>query len=356
MTRADRVRVTIADEGEGWFAGDAGKITGTLVGSPIVVAVPGYARAARVEWSTVALDDPLELQERGHPTFSGLGHGRYSHALVAPRFGERITGAGGWSCFVKLVREGEPLPRTAEDVDALPPRVWAACTTEPAPVADPLLDEVISHPRRTRVETSLYVAGVVLLLYAVLGNYVALPGYLRFLERGGRSESGNAFDAAVLFGALKTILWMYSFQLGILALVFARSVRERLHTKPIVVLAAIWLVFWSWPSLPAPGRWFYLVFGGLVLIGIVATLAQPPAEATGRLSRTLFLAALAFFAAATWEVCGLGSTGRMLHPEQAARPLAHNILVTQSSKLMLELLFGWSLMLASALLARRARA
>jgi len=203
--------------------------------------------------------------------------------------------------------------------------------------------------------TSLYVAGVLLLLYAVLGNYVALPGYVRFLERGGRSEAGNAFDASVLFGAARTILWMYSFQLGVLALVVARSVREGLHTKSILVAAAIWLTAWSWPSLPAPGPWFYLVFGGAVLVTIVAMLSQPPTEGHDRASRTLFLGSLAFFAAATWEVCGFGSTGRMLHPEQAARPVAHNILVTQSSKLMFELVFAWSLLLASALLSRRSR-
>lgn len=203
--------------------------------------------------------------------------------------------------------------------------------------------------------TWLYVAGVLLLLYAVLGNYVALPGYVRFLERGGRSEAGNAFDASVLFGAVRTILWMYSFQLGVLALVVARSMREGLHTKLILAVAAIWLTAWSWPSLPAPGAWFYLVFGGAVLVTIVAMLSQPPSETHDRVSRTLFLGALAFFAAATWEVCGFGSTGRMLHPEQAARPVAHNILVTQSSKLMFELVLAWSLLLASTVLSRRSR-
>jgi hypothetical protein len=207
--------------------------------------------------------------------------------------------------------------------------------------------------RRERKGTVLVVVGTLLLVYAVLGNYVALPGYIRFLERGGRSEAGSSFDASVLFGAAKTVLWMYSFQLGVLALVVARSVREGLHTTPIVALATIWLAAWSWPSLPAPGRWFYLVFGGLVLVGIVAMLSQPPSETSNRVSRTLFLASLAFFAAATWEVCGFGSTGRMLHPDQAARPLAHNILVTQSSKLMFEFLFAWSLLLASAVLSRR---
>jgi hypothetical protein len=145
---------------------------------------------------------------------------------------------------------------------------------------------------------------------------------------------------------------MYSFQLGVLTIVVARCIREDLYTKPLVAVAAIWLTAWSWPSLPAPGAWFYLTFGGIVLVGIVAVLIQPPSAVTSRLSRTLFLGSLAFFATATWEVCGFGSTGRMLHPEQAARPLAHNILVTQSSKLMFEFLFAWLLLFASAVLSR----
>jgi hypothetical protein len=204
-----------------------------------------------------------------------------------------------------------------------------------------------------RLETWLYYGAAVLLLYAVLGNYVALPGYIRFLERSGRSEAGNTFDAAVVFGAAKTILWMYSFQLGVLALVIARSVKERLPTVPIICFAIIWLAAWSWPSLPAPGRWFYLIFGGAVLVIIFLLLKQPSFGATGRLSRALFLSSVAFFAVATWEVCGFGSTGRMLHPDQAAQPMAHNILVTQSSKLMFEFLFAWGLLLASAIVSRK---
>lgn len=206
--------------------------------------------------------------------------------------------------------------------------------------------------RSSRRETWLYFAGALLLLYAVLGNYVALPGYIRFLEREGRSEAGNGIDAALVFGAAKTILWMFSFQLGVLALVIARSSQERLHTVPIIGAAVVWLAAWSWPSLPAPGMWFYLIFGGAVLVFIFRVLTHPSFGATGRLSRTLFLASLAFFALATWEVCGLGSTGRMLHPDQAARPMAHNILVTQSSKLMFEFLLAWGLLLASAIVSR----
>jgi len=43
----------------------------------------------------------------------------------------------------------------------------------------------------------------------------------------------------------------------------------------------------------------------------------------------------------------------MLHPEQSGRPLAHNILVTQSTKLMFEFVFAWGLLLLSSIIARR---
>jgi hypothetical protein len=59
------------------------------------------------------------------------------------------------------------------------------------------------------------------------------------------------------------------------------------------------------------------------------------------------LGSMIFFAFATWEICGLGSTGRMLHPEEALAPIPHNLLVTQSSKLMIEFVVAWGLLAAS---------
>jgi hypothetical protein len=181
-----------------------------------------------------------------------------------------------------------------------------------------------------------------------------LPGYIRFLERGGTSAAGNTFDISVVIGATKTILWMYSFQLGVLSFAIAHSLCEKLHTKYIIVLGIIWLMAWSWPTLPAPGRWFYILFGGTILLIITLRLLKFNQGQSSRLSKTLLLGAIVFFAFATWEVCGLGSTGRMLHPEQSAKPLAHNILVTQSTKLMFEFLFAWGLLLLSSTLSQKA--
>jgi hypothetical protein len=188
--------------------------------------------------------------------------------------------------------------------------------------------------------------GGALLAYALLGNYVALPGYLRFLERGGTSAAGNAFDWAVALGAAKTIVWMFSFQLGALCLACVYAARHGLPAKRFAAAGLAWLALWAWPSLPQPGAWFYAGFGAALLVLVaLALLGRRPGAPDAR-GRTLELGAVLFFAFATWEVCGLGTAGRMLDPGPAA-PLAHGILVTQSSKLMIEFVIAWGLLLAS---------
>ena len=199
----------------------------------------------------------------------------------------------------------------------------------------------------TTANKVLVASGALLLAYALLGNYVALPGYLRFLERGGTSAAGNTFDLDVLIGAIKTIVWMFSFQLGVLCLALAHARSANLHSRWIGIGGGVWLMLWAWPSLPAPGPLFYIILGTVLLAAIAVVLTRAPVTPRNRARQTMFLAGLVFFAFATWEVCGLGSTGRMLHPDEASAPLAHNILVTQSSKLMVEFVLAWGLMLLS---------
>lgn len=93
--------------------------------------------------------------------------------------------------------------------------------------------------------------------YALIGNYVALPGYLHFLERGGRSEAGNAFDLAVLVGATKTIAWMLAFNVAALCLyVFGIRHQAPSHSRYAVVIAVTWLSFWLVPVLPK-AHWLF---------------------------------------------------------------------------------------------------
>lgn len=189
----------------------------------------------------------------------------------------------------------------------------------------------------------LLVIAVLAFGYAVLGNYVALPGYLRFLERGGTSEAGNAMDWSVVAGAIRTILWMYAFNIGALCLYWrSLSLNNRRYLRHGLVVGFAWLCFWSIPHLPRTSAAFYLIVGTLTMAAIVATYVSTRPSNNPEARRFLFATAVLFFAMATWDVCGLGSTGRILHPDQVVLSRSQALLGTQTTKLMLAFSIAWS--------------
>lgn len=201
--------------------------------------------------------------------------------------------------------------------------------------------------------TSICLIGfaAVAFLYALLGNYIALPGYIRFLERGGTSSAGSTMDLEVIVGAAKTILWMYAFHLGAMSLYLHRL--HQTHSpwfRLALLLCALCLAFWSIPALPKMPAAFYVVAGSLILVAI--GLAHTRATRVGPDTRGFLSAtAILFFAMATWEVCGLGSTGRILHPEEVVLDRSQTLLSTQTTKLMIALLIAWWCLAASRIQA-----
>lgn len=209
---------------------------------------------------------------------------------------------------------------------------------------------------RTRVARQVttgriwFAAGLLFLAYAFLGNYVALPGYLRFLGRGGRSGAGNTLDAAVVIGAVKMVAWMFSFQLGVLCLAFA-ALRARdtsaVRSRRLLTAAAVaWLAFWAVPRVPGPYPAYFAVLGLGILALVALTLwswadSRLRLPALARPAHDLRLFGYLFFAIATWDVCGIGSTGRMLHPEEVVRLQTGGLLVAQATKLIIELVLAW---------------
>lgn len=183
--------------------------------------------------------------------------------------------------------------------------------------------------------------------YAVLGNYVALPGYLRFLERGATSSSGNSMDMEVLWGATRTILWMYSFGIGAICLYLSVLLRDAPRYAPFGIgLGVVWLGFWSLPQLPRMTPTFYLVVGGAIMAFIVAAHLRSSAGQRER-SAFLFATSILFFALVTWDICGLGSTGRILHPEEVTLDRSQTLLNAQTTKIMIASFLAWACLVAS---------
>jgi hypothetical protein len=124
-------RIRISNEGEGWFFEyEKRELSGTISSHFRGVPEPGYAGASMLTWYTVEFDEVIEIQERGGLTVSGLHLLRYSHAAVAPRWGDSLEANQPQSCFVKLLRQGVRLPRTSDELRDVPLRIWATCCAE----------------------------------------------------------------------------------------------------------------------------------------------------------------------------------------------------------------------------------
>jgi hypothetical protein len=113
-------RITLSDEGEGWFTGYAD------VSGSIVAVIESHQDDN--SYYVVRLDRPLELQESGGATPSGFILTRYSHCVVHCRWqGADINVEAPVSVHVLLVPMGTELPNSEADVVGLKMSVWAAC-------------------------------------------------------------------------------------------------------------------------------------------------------------------------------------------------------------------------------------
>ncbi len=192
--------------------------------------------------------------------------------------------------------------------------------------------------------------GLLLLVYAFAGNYVTLPGFRNFMARGGTSAAGNAVDMAVIIGAIKTITWLFSFQLGIIFTIVGTMLAQGVdlkYTRPFAVAGLLYLIFAGVPPiLEEPITAVFVVTGTGILILLPLAIwywAKHRAALSGSAATIadLNLLGYAFFAFATWNVCGLGSVARILHPEQVQAFGTQTLINTQMTKIVIELALAW---------------
>ena len=198
------------------------------------------------------------------------------------------------------------------------------------------------------------VVGLALLVYAVLGNYFVLPGYRQFLKYGNPSANEPGIDFALMWGAAKTILWMFSFHIGAFCLAWAaltaRGQAVGSFRRWFAVGAIVWLVLWAIPSLPGPYAEFFAGVGIVIVVMIVIVFAGATASALQARSSLAIhgghwqIASYFFFALATWDMCGLGSVGGILHPADEVRAASQSLVVAQTTKLIIEIAIAWGLL------------
>ena len=121
---------------------------------------------------------------------------------------------------------------------------------------------------------------------------------------------------------------------------------SRTFRRWFCVGAVTWIGLWIIPAWPGP---YVAVFaGGGVLILLLISVAFGRAALTGEpyagtRSEHWRIASAFFFALATWDVCGLGSVGGILHPNSSSRAANQGLVVTQTTKLIIEFVIAWAL-------------
>jgi len=194
-----------------------------------------------------------------------------------------------------------------------------------------------------------FVVGFLLLFYCVLGNYFVLPGYRKFLQHGRASSGVEGVDLAVIWGAAKTIVWMLSFHLGAFCLAMgalsAQGHAARNFRRAFAIGGALWLALWTIPSLPGPYTEFFAGVGIVIITMIAVVFANATAGGAALVgSGPWLIASCFFFALATWDMCGLGSVGGILHPAGEVRAASQSLVVTQTTKLIVEIALAWALL------------
>jgi hypothetical protein len=117
-------RVKLEDEGEGWFPENVGS---SLPATVTQIIADDHER----RWYVLTFDEPLELQEKGATTPSGMCVCRYPWGVVRSRWlSPALTGEHTMSSLVSLVREGNVPPVVRADLDNLPIRAWARLSIE----------------------------------------------------------------------------------------------------------------------------------------------------------------------------------------------------------------------------------
>ncbi len=207
------------------------------------------------------------------------------------------------------------------------------------------------------------VLGILMLVHSVTGNWTVLPAYRNYLENGS-SGGGEGLDYAYLWGATKTISWMLSFHLGAfflaLSALSASGSTIRRFRRWFSAGAIVWIVLWCIPELPGPYTAFFATLGVVIALSITVHFAAMARQArTGpRLPSTggfehWRIASYFFLAIATWDICGLGTVGGILHPTETARLANQTLVVAQTTKLMIEMVIGWGLLGLSGVLSMR---
>ena len=199
-----------------------------------------------------------------------------------------------------------------------------------------------------KLSTFLVIIGLLLLLNAIFGRYLVLPGYLASLEQG-QSTVASVSQTVSTWKIVRYLLWAYSYKLGIYFIILGAIFRVRMsaNRRWLIGLGGFFYIGFAYIPLPTPASITFGVAGGvmtLLMIFIFLRWAnqRDQLEADQKTASDYRAVGFFCFAMATYTLCPLlGVKAFALYPEKM---IAYGLQAEAGSfafHILIELLLGW---------------
>lgn len=201
--------------------------------------------------------------------------------------------------------------------------------------------------RRT-VSIVLIVLGIAFLLFAIIGRYVVIPGYLESLESGA-AQGGSVPADVETWKVVRYIVWGYSFKLGILLVTIGAFLKTTISALRATLYAIIGLLYLAFAFMPIPAPPLLFGIGGMIMtVFMVLIFLRVPkirdlGDITSKYGVDFRILGYFFFAMATYTLCALvGTKGFVLEPEKMIAYGLQAEAASYSAHVLIELVLGWT--------------
>jgi hypothetical protein len=200
-----------------------------------------------------------------------------------------------------------------------------------------------------KLSTFFITLGFLLLLNAIFGRYIVLPGYLAGLESGGGTLVG-ASQIASPWKIARYLLWGYSFKLGIYFIILGAMFRTEMSTarKWLIGVGGFVYIGFAYMPLPNPISVVFGISGGimtLLMIYIFLSWAnkRDQLEEHQKTASDYRMVGYFFFGMATYTLCPLlGVKTFALSPEKMIQYGLRAEAASLAFHLLIELVLGWA--------------
>lgn len=210
-----------------------------------------------------------------------------------------------------------------------------------------------ANSAKRKLSIAFITLGIAFLIWAILGRYVVLPGFMESLASGA-GQSGTIPENVEAWKIARYLLWAFAFKLGIFFITIAALLRTNIERLKLTFFIVGGLLYISLAYAPIPGPSLLFGTGGVLMTTFIVTIILRLSKIrdqnieTSTSNTDLRLAGYFFFAMATYTLCGLlGVRGSALNPEKMIEYGLQTDATSFAAHALIELVLGWLFVMLS---------